>query len=49
MDVLFSVVHTNILLENLLSVIVTLSNDIIMSPDTPARLEFAMNLNLLLA
>ena len=36
-DVLFGVIHTNTLLENLLSVIVTHTNDLFMSPDTPAR------------
>ena len=34
-DVLFGITHT--LLENLLSVIVTHSNDFLMFPDTPAR------------
>ena len=37
MGVLFGVIHTNTLLENLLAVIVTHSNDLLMSPDTPAR------------
>ena len=36
-DVLFGVILTRTLLENLLSVIVTHSNDLLMSPDTPAR------------
>ena len=37
MDVLFGVILTRTLLGNLLSVIVTHSNDLLMSPDTPAR------------
>ena len=37
MDVLFGVILTRTLLEILLSVIVTHSNDLLMSPDTPAR------------
>ena len=37
MDVLSGVILTKILLENLLSDIVTHSNDLLMSPDTPAR------------
>ena len=36
-DVLFEHIHTKTLLENLLSVIVTHSNDLLMSPATPAR------------
>ena len=34
--VLFGVIHSNTLLENLLSVIVTHSNELLMSPATPA-------------
>ena len=37
MDVLFDIMLTGIILENLLSVVVTYSNDLLMSPDTPAR------------
>ena len=37
MDVLFGVIHTRTLLENLLSVIVTHSSVLLASPDTPAR------------
>ena len=37
MDVLFGVIHTRTLLENLLSVIVTHSSVLLTSPDTPAR------------
>ena len=37
MGVLCGVIYTNTLLENLLSVIVTHSNNLLMSPDTPAR------------
>ena len=40
MDVLSGVIYTRILLENLLSVIVTHSNDLLMSPDTPARVSY---------
>ena len=38
MDVLFGIILTRIILENLLSVIVTHSNDLLMSPDTPAQI-----------
>ena len=37
MDVLFGVIHSRTLLENLLSVIVTHSSVLLTSPDTPAR------------
>ena len=37
MDVLFGVILTRTLIENLLSVIVTHSNVLLMSTDTPAR------------
>ena len=37
MDVLFGVINTRTLLENLLSVILTHSNDLLMYRDTPAR------------
>ena len=37
MDVLFGVIHSRTLLENLLSVIVTHSSVLLSSPDTPAR------------
>ena len=37
MDVLFGVIHTRTLLENLLTVIVTHSRALLTSPDTPAR------------
>ena len=37
MDVLFGVIHSRTLLENLLSVIVTHSSVLLPSPDTPAR------------
>ena len=37
MDVLFGVILTRTLLENLLSVLVTHSSDLLMSPDSPAR------------
>ena len=37
MDVFSGVIHTRNLLKNLQSVIVTYSNDLLMSPDTPAR------------
>ena len=37
MDVLFGVIHTRTLLENLLSVIVTHSSVLLTSPDIPAR------------
>ena len=37
MDVLFDVIHSRTLLENLLSVIVTHSSVLLTSPDTPAR------------
>ena len=37
MVVLFGVILTRTLLENLLSVIVKHSNDLLMPPDTPAR------------
>ena len=37
MDVLFGVIHSITLLECLLSVIVTHSSVLLMSPDTPAR------------
>ena len=37
MDVLFGVIHTRTLLENLLSVLVTHSNVLLTSQDTPAR------------
>ena len=45
MHVLFFVIHTRTLLESSLSVIVTHSSVLLMSPDTPARssLAFAMN------
>ena len=36
-NVLFDIILTRTLFENLLSVIVTHSNDLLMSPDTPAR------------
>ena len=36
MDVLFGVMHSRTLLENLLSVIVAHSNILLTSPDTPA-------------
>ena len=39
MDVLFSVIVTRTLLENLQSVIVTHSNDLLMSRDAPARVR----------
>ena len=35
MDEIFGVIHTRTLLENLLSFIVTHSNDLLKSPDTP--------------
>ena len=38
MDVLFGVIHSRILLDNLLSVIVTHSSVLLTSPDTPARI-----------
>ena len=37
MDVLFGVIHSRTILESLLSVIVTHSSVLLMSPDTPAR------------
>ena len=37
MDVLFCVIHTRTLLENLLLVLLTHSSVLLMSPDTPAR------------
>ena len=37
MDVLLGVILTITILENLLSVIVTHSHDLLMSPGTPAR------------
>ena len=37
MDVLFGVIHSRTLLENLLSAIVTHSSVLLMCPDTPAR------------
>ena len=37
MDVLFGVNHSRTLLESLLSVLVTHSNVLLTSPDTPAR------------
>ena len=37
MDVIFGVIHTRTLLENLLSVLVTYSSVLLKSPDTPAR------------
>ena len=37
MDVLFGVIHTSTLLENILSGIVTHTKDLLMSSDTPAR------------
>ena len=43
MDELFDIIHTRTLSENLLSVIVTHSNDLLMSSETPARVLFAMN------
>ena len=44
MDVLSGVIHTRTLLENLLSVAVTHSNDLLMSPRyTSSSLAFAMN------
>ena len=43
MDVLFGVINTRTLLENLLSVIVTHSSVLFTSPDTPTRVWFAMN------
>ena len=36
MDVLFGVIHSKTLLENLLSVVVTHSSVLLTSPDTPA-------------
>ena len=36
-DVLFGVIHSRTLLESLLSVIVTHTSVLLMSPDTPAR------------
>ena len=44
-DVLSGVIHTRTPLENLLSVIVTHSNDLLMSPDTPLT-AFAMQLTI---
>ena len=37
MDMLFGVIHTRTLLENLMSVIVTHSSILLTSPDAPAR------------
>ena len=37
LDVIFGVIHSRILLENLLSVIATHSSVLLTSPDTPAR------------
>ena len=37
MDVLFGVIHSRALVENLLSFIVTHSNVLLTSPDTPSR------------
>ena len=49
MDVLFGVIHTNTLLENLLSVIVAHSNYLFMSPDTPAQLSYLRRTQLTLS
>ena len=46
MDVLFGIIHSRTLVENLLSVIATHSSVLLTSPDTPARvwhLKIAMN------
>ena len=39
MDVLFGVIHSRTILENLLSVLVTHSSVLLMFPDTPARVK----------
>ena len=43
MNVLIGVIHTRTLLENLLSDIVTHSNHLLMSPNTPARVPASPN------
>ena len=45
MDPLFGAIHTRTLLENLLSVIVTHSKDLLMCLDTPFRVWYAFAMN----
>ena len=46
MDVRFGVIHSRTLLESLLSVIVTNSSVLLMSPDTPARVWYLLPMKL---